>query len=302
MSYRFGDYVKGAGARLSYAQCRLHCTDVFRFRSATTTYKANSGGNEFARIAGHVFGRTKINVPTFHTARHSGVRLGRERKIRYGSESLQRIQHGDRSDRAIASHDVRTPLGKACAIGLRQGTVEAVALVVNGDLRNNRNPRIDFARGKNCLMQFFEIAKSLKDEQINSGLNLRRYLLYEGRARFVECQLSERFDANPKGPDGAGDKNVCAGAGFLCQANSRAIDLRHVISAAVPGEPKQIRAKGVCLNDLSTGFYVIFVDAQNQVRLREVQLVVAAVYENSLAVKQGTHGPVAEHWGTLETG
>ena len=59
------------------------------------------------------------------------------------------------------------------------------------------------------------------------------------------------------------------------------------------GQAKRIRAKGVCFNDVRPGLQVFLMDAADQVGLREVELVVAAIDENTFGVQQCAHGAIA---------
>ena len=77
------------------------------------------------------------------------------------------------------------------------------------------------------------------------------------------------------------------------QTRSGAVDVHQPVDATVFRQAKRIRAEGVCFNDLGAGLQVVLMNAADEVGLRKVQLVIAAIDENALGVQQGTHGAVA---------
>ena len=60
-------------------------------------------------------------------------------------------------------------------------------------------------------------------------------------------------------------------------------------------------AKSVGFDDLRARLQIVVVDRANQLRLRKVQLVIAAVDENPLGIEQRPHGPIAEHRRLFQT-
>jgi hypothetical protein len=63
----------------------------------------------------------------------------------------------------------------------------------------------------------------------------------------------------------------------------------------MPGESKSICPKRIRFQNLRTGLQVLFVDGQDQVGVRQVQLVVAAIDEDAARVEHGSHGAVGKH-------
>jgi hypothetical protein len=63
---------------------------------------------------------------------------------------------------------------------------------------------------------------------------------------------------------------------------------------AEPLEPEAVGAEGVGLNQLRPGEQVLLVDGADEVRVREIELVVAAVDEHTAVVEDGAHGSVGE--------
>jgi hypothetical protein len=70
----------------------------------------------------------------------------------------------------------------------------------------------------------------------------------------------------------------------MCQLRAREINLVNAVCQAMSGQAKGIGPESIGLNDLRPTLQVLVVDASNQVRLREIQFVVAAIDEHALAV------------------
>jgi hypothetical protein len=68
---------------------------------------------------------------------------------------------------------------------------------------------------------------------------------------------------------------------------------------AVPGQAERISAEGIGLNDLCSRLHVLAVELADKIGLRHVQLVIAAIDEDSLGVKQRPSGPVTQDRGLL---
>ena len=137
--------------------------------SATAANESYSRGYEFARIARHVLRRAQINIPSIHRARDTGIRLRCQRQGSQGTDAFHGVQHGDGSNTAIAANDVRTPLAQFGTEGLRIGSVQAVAIFVDSDLRYERNRWMHVPCREQGLMNFFQISESLEDQQIDSA-------------------------------------------------------------------------------------------------------------------------------------
>ena len=118
-------------------------------------------------------------------------------------------------------------------------------------------------------------------------------LLVKGRPGFLERDLAQRLDTDSQRSDGAGDQGVETLGRLPRQARAQAIDIGQLVHTSMLGQAKRIGAKGVCFNDVGPGLEVFLMDPANQVGLREVELVVAAVDENTLGIQQGAHGAVA---------
>src|SRR5208283_3474500 len=102
------------------------------WRGATaTTDQTHTDVDEPARVLRHVLRRAEIDIAALDGARHSGVRLRRERRGGHGAHALHRVQHGDRSDAAVASDNVRAPSLDLRTVMLRTGSIKAVAIFVD---------------------------------------------------------------------------------------------------------------------------------------------------------------------------
>ena len=71
------------------------------------------------------------------------------------------------------------------------------------------------------------------------------------------------------------------------------IDLANFVGQAVTSQPEAICSKSIGFDDLGTSLQVFVMDAADQVGLRKIQFVIAAVDKNSLGVEPGSHRAVA---------
>jgi prevent-host-death family protein len=76
---------------------------------------------------------------------------------------------------------------------------------------------------------------------------------------------------------------------------TRDIDVADAIRQAVAGQAEAVSAESIGLDNLGTGLKIIMMNAANQLWLRQVQLVIAAVDEDALGVEERSHGSVTEH-------
>ena len=79
------------------------------------------------------------------------------------------------------------------------------------------------------------------------------------------------------------------------QLGASTVDFKHLVGEAIALQTQGIGAKGIGFDDLRTRLQVFLVNAAYQLRLREIQFVVASVDEDAASVQAGAHGPVAEH-------
>ena len=62
----------------------------------------------------------------------------------------------------------------------------------------------------------------------------------------------------------------------------------------MPRQAKRIRPKSIGFNNVRASLQIVMMQVADQVRLREVQLVIAAVDENPFGVQQRAHSAVAQ--------
>ena len=77
------------------------------------------------------------------------------------------------------------------------------------------------------------------------------------------------------------------------------IDIADAIGQAVPRQTEAVCAEGVGFDDLSAGLQIVVVDGADELRLRQVQLVVAAVDEDAPGIEKRPHGSITEHGSLL---
>ena len=106
-----------------------------------------------------------------------------------GAHAFDGVEHGDRPDAAVDAGHVDVPLRQPGGKGFGVGTVEAVAVFIDRDLRDDGNIRIDIAAGEHGLMQLFEVAKGFEHQQIDAALDQRRNLLAKGSAGLFETKF-----------------------------------------------------------------------------------------------------------------
>ncbi len=116
-------------------------------------------------------------------------------------------------------------------------------------------------------------------------------LARERVARLGHRRLAERLDAHAERTDGADHGRAGAG-GLARERRGRGVDPLGLVGKAIGRELDGIRAEGVRLDELGAGPHVFAVDVPHEIRLLEVELVVADVQENAATVEHRPHRPV----------
>ncbi len=261
-------------------------------------YEAYPDIDKLARIARHVLGRAQIDVSSLHGARNAGVRLCGKRFRGDCAQTLQCVQHRDRTDAAIATDYVRAPFCQASPIMFGTRAVEAVAVFVNRHLRDDRDLRVNFARRENRLVQLAEVAKSFQDQQVNPRVHQDTDLFREGCPRLFTAGLAQRLDPYTQRSNRPGEIYIAASDRLPRQLHARAVDLCQPLMATMPRQSNRVGPEGIGLQDLRAVRHVVRMNGRDQFRLRHVELVVAAIDENAFGIEQRSHGPVAQD-GTL---
>ena len=291
----------GVGARFPDAESRLHGADVIGGGSAASAHQLDAGSDKFFGVIRHVLWRTQINVAALDGAGHAGIGLGGERQGSGVAHAFDGVEHGYRPDTAIDAENIDIPFGEAGGKVLRVGAVEAVSILVNGDLGDDGHVGVDLAAGEHSLMQFFHIAEGFEDQQIDSTFDQSGNLLAKSGTRLFERNLAEGFDTNAERAYRAGDPASEALGCLASQVSAGDVDVAYMAGQTVAGQAKAVGTEGIGFNDLGAGLQIVVVHASDQVGLGNVQLVIATVDENALGVEEGTHGSIAEHRPLLQT-
>ena len=83
--------------------------------------------------------------------------------------------------------------------------------------------------------------------------------------------------------------------GLPGQFDAGGIDLGHLRGEAVASETKAVCAKGVGFKNLGARLEVILMNREDEVGVRQVQFVVAAVDEDTAGVEHCAHRAIGEH-------
>jgi hypothetical protein len=143
------------------------------------------------------------------------------------------------------------------------------------------------------LMKFLEVAKGFQHQQINASFGQRLDLLTECLSGLLERSFSQGLDSRSQRANRSRHPHIEALGGFSGQPCACPVNVAHFIGDTVPRQAESISPERIGFDDFSPSLQVVVVDATNQVRLGEIQLVVAAVDEHAFGVKQRTHGSVA---------
>ncbi len=144
-------------------------------------------------------------------------------------------------------------------------------------------------------MQLLQVSEGLQDEQVDSFFIEGRDLFAKRTAGLGERDFAQRLNSHPQRADGAGNQGVETLCRLPGQTYALAIHVDQLIHTSMFRQAKRIRAKGVCFNDVCPGMQVFLMYAADEVGLRDVQFVIAAVDENTLGIQQCTHGAIAQH-------
>ena len=145
-----------------------------------------------------------------------------------------------------------------------------------------------------------QVAERLEHEQVDAALDERRGLFAEDRLGLVEAGLAPRLDADAERPDRAGDVGLVA---RRVRARGARPATLIVVQPSVEAERGQLDAVGaerVGLDDVGAGAHVGLVHVGDEVGLREVQLVEAAIEEDALGVEHRPHRAVADEHALVE--
>jgi hypothetical protein len=118
-------------------------------------------------------------------------------------------------------------------------------------------------------------------------------LFAENLPRFVERGRAVRLDADAERTDGAGDVHGIARR-FACNLRGAHVDVAQLMLDAEAVQFHAVRAVSVGLEDLRAGADVLPVYFEHDLRIADVQLVVALVDEDALRIEHRPHRAVEE--------
>ena len=144
-------------------------------------------------------------------------------------------------------------------------------------------------------MKFVKRSEGFEDKKVNTSLNQSFNLLPERVACFLPGDFSQRLDTysqRPHCPCHKGLKTLCC---LPCEAGTRQIDVANLICTTMPRQPKAVAPKSIRFYDFGSSVQVVLVDAQDQLRLGEIKLVITAVNKDPSGIKKGAHCAIAQN-------
>ena len=216
--------------------------------------------------------------------------------------SFNRVQHGYRADTAVASDHIRAPLFQLGREGLRIRPVQAIAIFIDRHLRHHWNLRVHVAGCKNRLMEFFQISEGFENQQVHAAFHQGRDLLTESIVSLLVRSLAQWLNADAQRSHGTSYPQIEALGSLSSQPGAGEIDVTYTVGKTVTGQPKAIAAECVGLNYLRTGLQVLVMNTADEIGLRQVQFVIAAINENPFGIQQGPHRAVTQHRRCFQMG
>jgi hypothetical protein len=140
-----------------------------------------------------------------------------------------------------------------------------------------------------------------EDQEVNTGAGEGVNLLRKGCACFVETGFAQWLKTHAERADGAGYPCFTGLLvfevlnGLAGKLDAGHIDLRDLPSHSVAGKAEAVGAKGVGFKKFRAGLQVFLVDGEDESGIRDVQLVVTAVDEDTARIEHCTHGAVGEY-------
>ena len=168
--------------------------------AATSTHDPDTGSNEALGVARHILGGGKVQISPFKVSRFPRVGLRCDLSGNHARHPLDALQHHLGSHAAVDTHDVRSQLLQVRAESFGRGSVQAVAVFLQGQLRHDREVAQLFGR-ENGGLDLPQIRKGLQAEQIHAAFHQGRDLLGENPPGFFHSQLSVRLEADSERPD-----------------------------------------------------------------------------------------------------
>ncbi len=279
---------------------RRDLPDVFRRRAAAAADEAGAGVDEPA-------GRTSPCIPA---SRDTGC--GRRRRAagrrwagRTAARSVTRAIASTVSSMAAGPTEQFTPMtirARPLEVGrerLDGRAVEAAAVLLRRHLRDDGQRR-DAAHGANRREDLVQVAKRLEHEEIDAAFDQRLGLLAERRLGLLDGRAAPRLDAERRAGRSIRPPTPRLRAAVRAIARALRVDETHGVGQAEVGQLEPVGAERVRLDDVGARAHVLRVHLGDQIRLREVQLVEAAVEEDALGVQHRPHRAVTDEHALFE--
>ena len=265
-----------------------------RRRAAAAADDGDAGGDEAARVGGHVLGRAEVDVAPFHE--RGRARVGHRRELRALRRAaairwtVSSIGCGPWLQFAPIDPDSERLEGRDDVLGLV--AVEGRAVVVEGQGDGDGKVR-DRAHRREGGLRLLEGRHRLDHEEVDAAVDESLGLLAVGRGRVLGRHAPDGLEVLAYGSDRPGHERL-ASRGLTRDPRPLAVDGEDLLLQAVGAELEAVGAEGVRLDDVDACGHVLFVDAAHEGGVREVQLVEASIEEDALVVEHRPHGTVAD--------
>ncbi len=218
---------------------------------------------------------------------------------RDGGHVLQRFEHGGRADAAVQADHVGAERFEHGRELLGRHAVERVAVVSRGQLRDDRERGRGGAAGAHGGAEFAQVAEGFEHEQVDAAVGERLGLFAEDRLGFVESGLAKRLDADAERSDRAGDVGLVA-SGRAREPRALLVDGREPRLETERRQLDAVRPERVRLDHVGAGAHVGLMEVGDEVGLREVQLVEAAIEEDALGIEHRPRRTVGDQHALVE--
>src|SRR5580765_67728 len=240
---------------------------MFRRRPAASTHQSHSRRDELPRVTRHVFRRAQVDVSSFYRTRHASIRLRGQRQGSDSAHALDRVEHRDRPNTAVAADDISSPVGELGGKSFRVGTVKTIGIFVHRYRGDDRQFWIDVASCQHRLMQLLDGSERLKNQKIDATFGKRLNLLTKCGARFLERSFAQWFDSNSQRANRTSNPDIETLGGFACKTRAGQVYLTHFIRQAMSAEAEAVGSKSIGFNNFCASLQVALMHGVDQVRL-----------------------------------
>ncbi len=224
-----------------------HGADVHGRCTTAAAHQARAHPQEIAYVLGKILRAGRIVEPSFHTPREPGVGHGAQRRIRRDlMHHAQRLQHGRRTDRAVDAHHVHASGSQPRdhLVGAFPGQGQPVAS--EGHRGHDRQVAERLCH-LDCRLQFAQVAKRLKEQQVGPSLPQDLDLLLKRLRHSATLHRIFPVDALSNRPHIARNKDRPARhlTHIAHEPHGLEVQLAHLVFQAMLRQPKAVCAKGV---------------------------------------------------------